>query len=751
MKAISKRLLVMGLLVTAMLVIAACGGGNNNDNDGGTTPPPQEQTTQNQTTTPDTTTTTTETEITGDVVHVDGLPVGMDPASLELPRLERPERFTFRDQNSFPAHWNSHAQMNTNIQITMHRDFLSLRFAKIYSPDNGQTFDLMNVAATNHTDITSTFSEEELERFGLPYDVTSGHVFTIDIRQDLRWNDGSPINAHCWERSMQLLLSPEMMNHGGAGWSQTFAGGEAYRTGEGEWEDVGVWASGDYQLTFVLNNWSNMFDFRNGIHGEWLVHEETYVAGKSWEEDLLVTNYNTTVETSMFAGPFMVTNAELDRQLVFERNPYWFGWNDPAFDNFYMMTDIIIDVIPEPATRLMLFNQGLLDRISVTADDFGNFRFSDRLVQWSTTNNSRLVFNTDLDMLRALEQDMGDGYNRQVLALDDFRRGLSFAIDRFQYALQTTAGGVPTVVLMDNYFYDFSNNPDSHFRRNEHAMRAFVEFYEVEYGPGTPFPTLFDAFDSITGFNVHRSRELLQSAYEQAIELGIYTSGQPINIHFVASAAALTPFQHRQNDLLREMFAYAAVGTGFEGMIDVTFLGNFPAGHDALIEGRVEARTAGWGGAMFSPVGLMAVYVNTVSMGGLNNINESAGWDPSVATFDLTFDWHETGEETTRTKTFEDWHMSISGTGEFVDDIHMNTRLFILANLEVQVINTFQNIPLLVGGGHVLVSHKIDFNPGYYHPMFDDLPGPRSQISFNFTDDAWADFVAAAGGTLNYE
>jgi len=737
-----KSLTILGLLILALAFVAAC----RSDNDEPETPAAPDPV---ATPTPaaDTPADPPAGNDQADIPHYEGLPVGMDPASLALPRLERPERFTFRDRNSFPEHWNPHDRMNTNIQVTMHRDFLSLRFTKIYSPDNGATFDLMNVAATNHTDITASFTEHE--RFGIPEDATSGHVFTIDIRQDLRWNDGTPINAYCWERATRLLLDPTMINHNAAGWANTFAGARAYLSGEGEWEDVGVWASGDYQITFVLNNWHNMFDFRHGIHGDWLVHYEMYTAGLSMEEDLMVTNYNTTIETSRFAGPFQLVVAELDRQLVFERNPYWFGWTDPAFDDFYMMTDIIIDIIPEHATAMMLFRQGLIDRMGVGAEDFETYRFSDHLVQWETTNMERLIFNTDLDMLRDLEEYMGDGYNRQVISITEFRQAISFAIDRGRLAAQGTAGRAPSVVLMMNYFYDFTNNPDSLFRNNEHAQRAFVEFYGMSYGPGTPFATVGDAFDAITGFNVHRARELFQEAYEYAIANGLYTSGQPINIHVAVAAAALLPERMRQNDLLREMLQEATIGTGFEGNIDITFLGNFAGSNDALLDGRVEARTGGWGGSIFSPVGLMGVYTNTVNMGGLRGINESAGWDPTQDTFSLTYDFGNGVE--TRTKSFEDWHMSISGTGEFVGDDTLDIRVFILANLEVQVVATFQAIPLHVQVNNTLVSMKINFNPGYYHPMFDDLPGPRSQISFNFTDDAWAAFVAEHGGSLNYE
>jgi len=744
MKKKIRQLASVGFILFMVLIFSACG--RTNDAPETVAAPTQAVA---PTVTPATAPATTPTP-TPEPAHVENLPIGMDPASLLLPRLERPERFTHRDQNSFPAHWNPHGLNNTNVQVVNQMNYNSLRFTKVYAPNRpGETFGVMNVAALAHTDITATF--EHRERFGIPDDIQDGLVYTIDIRQGLRWNDGTPINAHSWERSMQLLLHPEMQNHGGAAAANTYRGAREYREGTGAWEDVGVFASGDYQLTIVLHNWTNMFDFRHGITGDWLVHEEMYMAGMTREGDLLVTNYNTTIETSRFAGPFQKVVAELDRQIVMERNPYWFGWTDPDFDDFYHMTHIIIDVIPEHATRMMLFNQGLLDRILLGADDFETYRFSDRLVQWETTNLFRFIFNTNLEHLRQLEADMGDGYNRQVLSLRNFRRALSFAIDRTRFTQLGTPGHAPSVVLMENYFYNFTNDPNSRFRENEHALRAIVDFYEMSYGPGTPFPTLRDAYQAITGYNVHMARELLQEAYEEAVALGIYTPGQPINIQLGMAAGALTPTHMRQQDLLREMFADAAIGTGFEGNLTITLIGNFPQQSLALIEGRLEARNGAWGGSIFGPIGLMGVYVNTVQMGGINNINESAGWDPREDTLTLTFDFLGTGTPETRTKSFEAWHQSITGTGEFVADEFLDTRIFILANIEAGVLGTFQTIPHSVQVQSILVSHKIEMTPGYYHPMFSDTPGTRSQIRFNFTDDAWDEFVAAQGGTLNYE
>jgi len=738
---------ILGLLILAMAFVTACGGNNQADggsqagtaqNDGGGATPTPSQTGEGQNQTA--------------AVSVEGLPVGMAAESLLLPRLERPERFTFRDVNAFPEHWNPHANMGTNVQAHMHQTFLSSPFSWAYVPESGPIFEHMNVTATDIRDVTAAYPY--LERWGIDPSSTWGRVFVVDIRQDMRWSDGTPINAHSYVRSAQLLLDPQMLNHSATNiitGTGAFVGTWAYHEGEGDWEDVGIYASGDYQLTIIMQNPLNMFDFRQNVTGNFLVHEEMYLAGMQEIEGLLVTNYNTTVETSRFFGPFMVISAELDRQVVMTRNPYWFGWTDSRFDDFYMMTDVVIDVIPEEATRMMLFNQGLLDRIRLTADDLEIHRFSDHLYQWETTNLFRFTFNSDLVALRTMEETAGDGFNRQVLSLRDFRRAISFSIDRLRFTQQATPGWMPSVVLMENYFYDFSNNPASRFRDTEAAMRAIVEFYGFTYGPGTPNPTLRDAFLSITGFNLGLARELFQIAYEEAVASGIYTSGQQINIQLAVGAVELSPTQRRQEDVLNEMLAEATIGTGFEGLVSVTFLGNFPGRFAAVSTGTIEAILTAWGGSMFDPTSILGVYTNTINMGGVQGIHEGGGWDPSIDTLTIMYDWDGTGTETPRTKTFQDWHLSITAGGEFVGDDMLYTRVHIMAFMEAGILNTFQTIPFGIQTISELGSMKINFRSPVYHPIFDDMFGPRNQITFNFTDDAWAEFVASQGGTLNYQ
>jgi hypothetical protein len=261
---------------------------------------------------------------------------------------------------------------------------------------------------------------------------------------------------------------------------------------------------------------------------------------------------------------------------------------------------------------------------------------------------------------------------------------------------------------------------------------------------------LQEAFRSITGFSLPRARELFQEAYEIAVAEGIYTSGQPIDIRFHVAAGALTPNDMRQEELLNAMFAAATEGTGFEGNLNITFVGNWPNLIPSIAAGSVEAIRTAWGGGDTNPFGFIGAYTNAITGGrSLLNIAESRGWDPTTETLTMTYDFFQDGNETEMTMTFNEWYLAINYDGDFVHPDLLDTRLFILAQLEVGVLQTFQTIPF----GNQMVSelHSMKVSiPRPIHPIFFEFT-PRSQLIFNFNDEEWAEFIAEHGGILNYE
>lgn len=517
---------------------------------------------------------------------------------------------------------------------------------------------------------------------------------------------------------------------------------------ETPWEKVGLLKTGDYQLVYILETPQTMFYMLTGLTGSsWLVNETLYEAGKSTVENLVATNYCTSVETTLSNGPYKLVSFEVDKQMVFERNENWYGYTDGKHEGQYQATSIKVDVIADHNTQMQLFNQGQLDEVELTAEDMATYRMSDYLLKTDETYTMRFIFATDLTALTALEDEAGDGANKKVLSYDDFRKALSFSIDRARFAAEGTSAFKPAYFLLNNlYYYDIENNPESIYRLTTEAKEAVLRLYGVEYGDGKTYATVDDAYAAVTGYDVETAKALFQSVYEQAIADGLYTDGQEIHITCMCSASAtMTADDTRQQDLLNEFVTAATVGTGFEGKITFTFQSGAEDRYADVANGRVEMIRGAWGGAAFYPYSTIRVYTEPEYMGGLEKIHESCGWDPTVETLDITYDFDGDGTAETVNNTFQNWAKSIND-GTYTDP---EIKLAILSWLETGILQAYQCIPVATYTTCSLFSKQIQYATLNYNIMYEY--GGIRLLTFNYTDTEWTQYVADQGGTLNYE
>ena len=510
------------------------------------------------------------------------------------------------------------------------------------------------------------------------------------------------------------------------------------------WEDVGLFALDDYTLIYVNETPVSAFYMKSMMTSNWIVYEPLYEAGKSQVEELVTTDYGTSMETYMSAGVYKLVSFEEDKQFVLERNENWYGWTDGKHEGQYQPTKIIFDIIPEHATELMAFEKGDLDSVALTADDLVNYKMSDYLLKTDLTYTFRFIFATDLEKLTALEEEANDGSNKKVLAYDDFRKAISLAMNREQFCADCTTGYKPAYYLLNSlYYYDIENNTESQYRNTKEGRDAVLRLYGVEYGEGKAFADDVAAYESINGYDVEQARELFQKVYEQAIADGNYTDGQKIHIRCEAKAGAIAAEDTRQQEYLSDYVAEATKGTGFEGKIDFEFLGNIANRYDDVALGKIEMIRGAWGGAAFYPFSTIRVYCEPDYMGGMESIHESCGWDPTVETITIPIN----GED--RTDTIQNWAKSIQPAGEFGGDEYADMRLHILSYIETAVLNSYQCIPFGCETECTLFSKKIEYATEDYNIMY-GYGGVRL-MKFNYSDAEWAEYVASQNGAIDYK
>ena len=516
------------------------------------------------------------------------------------------------------------------------------------------------------------------------------------------------------------------------------------------YDEVGCYKVDDYTIRYVTQAAIDINYFLVSCSSNWLVYEDLYEAGKDTTGALVTTNYNTSKETTMSYGPYRIESLQEGKQLVYVKNENWYGYEEQADGSLKAMTPwlidgesreryqtnkIVIDVMDDDAAK-QAFLKGELSEWTPSADDTLAYATSERLYKVEETYTQSFFFNTNVDALKTMDESKGNT-NSVVLSNDNFRKAFSLAVDRDEL-VGATSGYKPAYAIMNNlYFYDVYNDPNSSYRNSDPAMQAICNLYGVEYGEGTPYATLKDAYQSINGYNLTEAKELMATACTELVEAGLYTAGDPIVIRIGWAKGALDSAANQQLALVNKYINAAAEGSGF-GTITFEAVGNIENRYDAVPQGEYAIGYGAWGGAAFYPFRNFQVYCDTEQY----SINELGCWDPSTENLTLTVD----GEEVTM--TWQDWSRALIGTGPYAGADN-ELKLDITAQMEELYLKKIYRIPLMSTTACFMVSYQLDYYTENYNIMYGF--GGLELMTYNYNDAEWADFIAESNGAISYE
>lgn len=513
-----------------------------------------------------------------------------------------------------------------------------------------------------------------------------------------------------------------------------------------EYDDtVGLYALDDYTLVYVLQSTYSEFYFKMSMSSLWLVYEELYEKGKTKVGNLVTTNYGTSVDTYMSYGPYKLDTYEKGKQMRFVRNDNWYGYTDGNHKDQYMTDGITIDVVSQHSTALLGFEQGKYDDIGLDVNDMAKYGNSEWLKGVNTTYTWRLVFNTNLDVLKSLEGSSGN--NKQVLANTAFRKAFSVAIDRQKFINEAVGAGTPAFYLINSlYMYDVENNPNSVYRNTEPAMKVVTDLFGIKYGEGEKYKTLEEAYKAVSGYDLDQARALMQQAYEECKANGTYKDGQKISLDLVVTSRTSISEAARKNATVLDAFLKEAIkGTGFEaGGIELNpkALSDY---YNQLLGGACEMIFAAWGGAIYWPYSTISCYVNDANQS--TKVHEGACWNPVTTSLTLTLDFNGDGVAEEKTMTYNQWGVALN-QGEFAN-ASFELRNEIMAALEYNVLNQYYTIPLYCDASVSLDSKRLKYIADEYNVMY-GFGGLRF-LKYTYSDQAWEKYVSKQGGTLSYE
>lgn len=240
---------------------------------------------------------------------------------------------------------------------------------------NSNENDILSEVQEGLTTIQSTNGKDKVVLTGAKSytKLADGLTYTFKLR-DAKWSDGKAVTAQQYVDSFRRLLKKENAFSQATN-AYFIKGAEAYNTGKGSAEDVGVKAinKNTLQIQLAYAYPSLLSDLSSVVYYPVRLDKINQVGNKKWKTD---------VKDQVFNGPFKLTAWKKNDKITLKKNPsYWNAKKVKLQKVTYTTTD-------KPSTVLSLMQSGQLDALSASGKqiaDFNKLAKSNKLV--SRTQN----------------------------------------------------------------------------------------------------------------------------------------------------------------------------------------------------------------------------------------------------------------------------------------------------------------------------------------------------------------------------
>ena len=545
---------------------------------------------------------------------------------------------------------------------------------------------------------------------------------------------------------------------------------------ETTFDQVGLKKIDDYTIDIIVDNELVGFYIKYNLGTSWLVYEDLYEACKvqdatgAWS-----SKYGTSVDTYMSYGPYKVTKFLDGQQMVFDRNENWFGYTDKYADTYgtfvrgidgevckqYETDRIVVTQVNDISTREQMFLKGQLEGLGLDTELLSKYRTSDAIYFTEGETTFYGILCSDMEKLTARQEyeseKDGKEINKTILTIKEFRQALCYSIDRAGLCAALYPAGTPAYGLFSNAVMADPANSVS-YRSLEAAKIALCNFWGVEYGAGKEYATLDDAYDAITGYDLAQAKELIDIAYDKAIEEGLMTENAIVRLTYCASSES--PTETKWYNTFKDNFINLMKGTKLEGKFE--YDSDFTLGNkfgDKISGGDCDTAWGfGWNGGVLDPYGLFEVYVDASYNSDGYQYDSWVDWDLVDLTLTLDYDY-ATGkaDETTYTYSVTEWACLLFGNPDYCEalgqkwtfgNVPDSVRSQILAKLEEAVLLNYTTIPMMNEGSVQLKSYKINYGQEDY--IYGVGRGGIRYTTYNYTDAEWEAYLKEVGGTLKY-
>lgn len=262
-----------------------------------------------------------------------------------------------------------------------------------------------------------------------------GREWSIEIRENLKWENGDPISVDDVIYSYKMLLDPLLVNSRASQLASDYItitkATDYYLQGSAgtvSWDEVGIKRIDDHTLGLVLDAPVTADDIKNHFNYNWtcIVHEPTYEACMS--EDRTTCTYGSDKSKYMSCGPFILTEWVLGSQFKYDRNP------DYAYADKIHLAHYSYQIVGDRNTALELYLNGDLDVVNLSPEAIEQYMDDPSIKKAPASSIQSIVINH------------GNTNNNGILGNVNFRKALFHAVDRQSIAKMTN--GIPANYLV---------------------------------------------------------------------------------------------------------------------------------------------------------------------------------------------------------------------------------------------------------------------------------------------------------------
>ncbi|MCJ1764108.1 peptide ABC transporter substrate-binding protein [Mammaliicoccus sciuri] len=287
---------------------------------------------------------------------------------------------------------------------------------------------------------------------GDPKITNDGKKWTVKLRDDAKWSNGDPVTAHDFVFAWRKVVDPDTASEY-AYILYDIKNAEEINSGDKKPEELGVKAVDDHTLEFELTKslpyYKELLSF-----GTFMPQNEKFVKKQG-------DKYGTTVKTTLYNGPFKMTEWKTDDKVTLEKNDdYW-------DKDKVKLNKVNYKVVKEASTAVNLYETNKLDIVDLPAEQVKKYK-DDK------------AFNTELDTVTyyfKLNEDTVPEFKNE-----DFRLAFAKAIDKEAYVKNNlNNGSIPTDNFVPKDFVKDSKGKeyqDGVKNTNQYNVKEAKEHYE---------------------------------------------------------------------------------------------------------------------------------------------------------------------------------------------------------------------------------------------------------------------------------